>query len=168
MDGTGLTRAYGNHITGTQSGACLVEKNLQLPVVVKVARTGCMRCTHTLHDAIRDGKKDIGLLIDTHDGTCTSNSLYAPSVTEEFMSVYYQVFWQNSATLQNKKTSQRKVKKKATIVERLLDKNSNSVRKERIKTDRYLAIYGWSKIGLFLHLSNGRNLPIFLALSTVK
>lgn len=38
MDAAGPTREYGNRSTGTQSAACMVEKQNVLPIAVKVSR----------------------------------------------------------------------------------------------------------------------------------
>ena len=85
MDGTGPTREYGNRSTGTQSGACLIEKTTQLPIAFAVARTGCMRCTRRMHEAIRQGEKNVSSFVGQHSGRCTANSLHGPAVAEEHM-----------------------------------------------------------------------------------
>ena len=85
MDAAGPTRNYNNRSTGTQSAACLIAEILQLPIAMKVSRTGCMKCVHAMHAAMKAGERNPGLFLGKHEGECTSNSMNGPSVAEEFM-----------------------------------------------------------------------------------
>ena len=56
-----------------------------VPIAAKVARTACRGCANAMHEAIRQGNKDISLLKGNHGGECTCNSDDAVAIAEEFM-----------------------------------------------------------------------------------